>query len=132
MHKLFERNGTLANNSHNVVGTFKFHSSPYLLVPIFNPTTFYKHFKSEGLKSTNNYRFGIVNVYTTRTYKMPAASTQENIDFKSVNKQFDWLELDLMPIDSVNHTSPFDIRWEEILLLVKLKRLKLKISETVI
>ena len=39
---------------------------------------------------------------------MPAASTQENIDFKSVNKQFDWLELNLMPIDSVNHTSPFD------------------------
>ena len=32
------------------------------------------------MKSTNNYRFGITKVYTTRTYELGASIIQENID----------------------------------------------------
>ena len=108
MRKLFERNGTVATNPHKAPSAYTFHASPYIIAPIFNTTMYYKHFKSEGLKSTKSYRFGITNVYTTRTYEMPAGISQENIDFNNVNKQFDWLEIYLMPKNSVNHISPFD------------------------
>ena len=108
MKKLFERNGTVATNPHKAPGACTFHASPYIIAPIFITTMYYKHFKSEGLKSTKSYQFGIMNVYTTRTYEMPAGISQENIDFNNVNKQFDWLEIYLMPKNSVNHMSPFD------------------------
>ena len=60
------------------------------------------------MKSMNNYRFGITNVYTTRTFELGASISQENIEFGFVLKQFDWLELNLYPSNSVTHSSPFD------------------------
>ena len=72
MRKIFERNGTLATNPHKAAASYKFHKSPYITCPIIYSSTYYKHFKSKGMKSTNNYRFGITNVYTTRTYELGA------------------------------------------------------------
>ena len=90
----FIRNETQANNPHNA--SWYIQISFRHLIYLFRFLTrrlFINILKTKVLKSTKNYRFGIANVYTTRTYEMPTASTQENIDFKSVNKQFDWLEL---------------------------------------
>ena len=100
---MFERNGTLATKPHKVAASHKFHKSPYITGPIIYPSIYNKHFKSEGMKSTNNYRFRITNVYTTRTYEIGASISHENIDFGSILKQFDWPELNFYPSNSVTH-----------------------------
>ena len=97
MRKIFERNDVVANNAHVVPASYVFHKSSYILCPTFAPSPYYRHYKSEGMKSANNYRYGITNVYTTRTYKLAATTNQENIEFGSIIKQFDWLEINLQP-----------------------------------
>ena len=108
MRKIFERKGTLTTSPHKAPGDYVFHKSPYIICPTFSTSPYYRHFKGEGMKSSNNYRLGITDVYTTRTYEMAATTNQENIEFGSIVKQFNWLELNLYPGESVNHTSPFD------------------------
>ena len=106
MAKLFDRDDR-TDNTGPLVGFYEFHREPRMYASLVRSSNFYNYYKNQLFKSIPTYNFGSTKVYTQRIKEIPVGTAEFEIEFDSVGKQFDFIQLSLQPRDSVDHNSQY-------------------------
>ena len=106
MSKIFDRTDK-SDNTGPVIGFYEFHREPRLHASLIRSSNFYKYYKNQLFQSIPTYNYGNTEVYTQRIKEIPTGTIETEIEFDSIGKQFDFIQLSLQPRESVDHNNQY-------------------------
>ena len=109
MEKLFESRKALATNATvpEVDAEIIFTRAPFVQYEqILLDKNFRQHLKTIISKKT--LRMGAQKTPIQKTYEIQKGSDSLNVEFLGTNRQFDWIEISIVPDKSDKHTTTYD------------------------